>query len=99
MNEENPVIKAAKEYQASSARYMTMRQLGKILGLSSHAVGKKLKAAGLRDPEGRPTERARAGNFVRLAFFQERFAFDLWHEDKTLRVLRSLVEQQPSANT
>jgi hypothetical protein len=96
MNEENPVIKAAKEYLAGSARYTSMTELGKKLGLSSHAVGKKLKAAGLRDPEGCPTERARAGNFVRLVFFQERFAFDVWHEDRTLHVLRSLIELEQS---
>ena len=94
MNEENPVIEAAKEYLASTARYTTMRQLGKKLGLSAHAIGKKLQAAGLRDSDGRPTEQATAGDYVRLSFFEERFPFDLWHEEKTLVVLRRHMEQQ-----
>jgi hypothetical protein len=94
MNEDDPVIQAAKEYEANSAKYLSMRQIGTILGVSSHVVGRKLKEVGLRDSEGHPTERARTGNFVQLVFFQESFAFHVWHEKKTLFVLRPLIEQR-----
>ena len=93
-NEENPVIQAAKKYQQDSAQYVTMRQIGKVLKVSSHVVGQKLKDVGLRDALGHPTEKAREGGFTKPVLFQERFALDLWHLDKALAILRPLIEQK-----
>jgi hypothetical protein len=93
-NEENPVIQAAKEYERNSAQYVTMRHLGTILGVSSHVVGRKLKEVGLRNAEGHPTDKAREGRFTTWTFVEEKFNLDLWHQEKTLIVLRPLIEEK-----
>jgi hypothetical protein len=93
MAEDNPVIQAAKEYTRDSETYKSMKELGRVLGLSSHVVGKSLKKIGLRDPEGKPTQIAKVGGYVKTVQMIEGFYFDVWHEQKTLRVLRPLFEQ------
>jgi hypothetical protein len=93
MSEPNPVIEAAREYVTDSATYMSMRQLGAILGVSSHVVGRKLKEVGLRTTDGKPTQTARDSGFVKTAVMQEGFYFDIWHSEQTLNILRPLIEQ------
>ena len=93
-DEENAVIQAAKKFERDSAQFVTMRQLGTRLGVSSHVVGRTLKETGLRDSEGRPSGRAKTGGFTKAVFVDETFPLNLWHEDKTLAILRSLIEQQ-----
>ena len=94
LNENNPVIQAAMNYQRESAQYVTMRQLGTTLGVSSHVVGRKLKQIGLREEDGQPSAKAREGGFTKLIRCQETFLLDLWNQDKTLTVLRPLLEQK-----
>lgn len=91
-NQENPVIKAAQDYQRATAHYVTMRDLGTLLGVSSHAVGRKLKEVGLRDSEGQPTEKAKTGGFIKSVFLQETFPLIVWQLEKTLAVLRPLIQ-------
>ena len=90
-NEENPVIKAAQDYQRASAQYVTMRQIGKILGVSSHVVGRKLKEVGLRDEDGQPSVRAKDSGFTKADFVEETYRLTLWHQEKSLAVLRTLI--------
>ncbi len=70
------------------ADYMTMKELGQRLGLSSHQVGKKLKEVGLRTPEGRPS-----GAAFRRKLVEQRWSSDgehylwAWDAERTLRFL------------
>jgi hypothetical protein len=43
--------------------YVTMKELGKLFGTTSHVVGRTLKEVGLRTKEGKPTRAAFAGRF------------------------------------
>jgi hypothetical protein len=38
--------------------YLSMKEIGALYGVSSHVVGRALKDAGLRTPEGKPSSRA-----------------------------------------
>lgn len=87
---DNPVIEAAEQYVAESVRYRSMRDLGEQLGVSSHVVGRKLKECGLRTAEGKPSARAVEDGYTKLVLC-ETYMLDLWHEEKTLRVLRPLI--------
>jgi len=91
-NEENPVIKAAQDHQRASARYMTMRQLGTLFGVSSHVIGRKLKEVGLRSAEGHPTDKAKDGFFTKTVVVEQGFTLDLWHQENSLAVLRQVIE-------
>lgn len=68
--------------------FVTMRDIGAAVGLTSHQIGKLLKKLGLRTPDGRPT---------RMAFDQklcaQRWARDgrgycwAWHVQRVLPLL------------
>ena len=90
---DNPVIAAAKQYLQDTARYVTMRQIGKNLGISSHAVGRKLKEVGLRTSEGHPSEKARTSSLTKTIFTEQGFALALWHQERIMAILRPLIEQ------
>lgn len=70
--------------------YKTMKEIGALFGMSSHAVGKALKARGLRTTGGKPSAEAFQGGWVR-----QKFTFDganylwAWNAAKTI----SLLEQ------
>jgi hypothetical protein len=66
-----------------------MREIGRLFGITSHKVGKKLKKVGLRTPQGRPSQRAFEEGYV-----QQRWGFErqeiynwTWHKDKTIALL------------
>lgn len=73
------------------AVYVTMKELGKLVGLSSHQIGRKLKELGLRTPEGRPSQLAFQEDWV-----APRWAPDgahylwAWDREKTLSKLKSV---------
>ena len=90
--QENPVIKAAEDYQRATVQYVTMRHLGTLLGISSHAVGRRLVEVGLRTSERRPSEKAKDGGFTKSILVEQGFVLDLWHLEKTLAVLRTPIE-------
>jgi len=90
-SQENPVIRAAQDYQRATAQYVTMRHLGTLLGISSHAVGRTLMEVGLRTSERRPSEKAKEGDFTKFILVEQGFSLDLWHLEKTLAVLRPLI--------
>ena len=72
-----------------------MRELGKQIGVTSHVVGRKLKEIGLRTAEGKPSARAIEGGYTKPAQMFETFLLDVWQEEKTLRVLRPLIDTSP----
>ena len=84
--EVNPVIEAAQKYLTGSARFATMRDIGKQLGVSSHAIGRKLKEIGLRTAEGKPSTRALEGGFTKTVRFNETFPMNVWNQDKTMHI-------------
>jgi hypothetical protein len=88
---ENPVVQAAQQYVAESARYLSMREIGEQLGVTSHVVGRKLKEAGLRTQEGNPSAEAIEGGYTKAVQMYETFPLYVWHQEKTLRVLRPLI--------
>jgi len=88
----NPVIHAARQYQQDCAVFLSMRQIGELLQVSSHVVGRKLKEAGLRDAGGDPTELATSNGFTRAVLVDERFVLNLWHQHKTIAILRPSIE-------
>jgi len=88
---ENPVIRAAEDYQRATAQFVTMRHLGTLLGVSSHVVGRKLMEVGFRTSERRPSEKAKDSGLTKTVFVEQGFALDLWHLEKTLAVLRPLI--------
>jgi hypothetical protein len=45
--------------------YLNMRDIGKMFGLSSHAVGKELRDCGYRDHTRKPTRKAFGEGMVR----------------------------------
>lgn len=92
-NDDNPVVQAARRCEQDSAIFMTMRKLGTLLRVSSHVIGRKLKELGLRDADGEPTQEARTGGFTTSVIVDGRFVLNLWHQHKTLAVLRPLIEQ------
>jgi hypothetical protein len=68
--------------------YLTMKELGRLFGVSSHVVGKKLKEAGLRTADGRPTKAAFNGGFCsqRWAPYMAGYCW-AWANETTLRAL------------
>ena len=71
--------------------YSTMRAIGKLLGLSSHQVGRRLKQLGLRTDEGRPSQVAFDKGYVEPKWTADgqRYLW-AWHQAKTLSILKSL---------
>jgi hypothetical protein len=71
-----------------SDEYFTMKEIGQLFGLSSHAIGKTLKKIGLRTPEGKPSREAFNGKWC-----DQRWASDwsgycyAWSKDRTIRAL------------
>jgi hypothetical protein len=70
------------------SEYMTMRDIGGRLGMTSHQIGRTLKAMGLRTPEGRPSRMA-----FEAGLCEQRWAPDgehyvwAWHGEKVLQML------------
>lgn len=93
---DNPVVQAAEQYMADSTRYLSMRELGEHLGVTSHVVGRKLKECGLRTADGKPSAKAIEGGFTKPVLC-ETYMLELWHEERTLRVLRPLMKEKGRA--
>jgi hypothetical protein len=92
--DDNPVIQAAEGYQRATTQFVTMRQIGKHLGVSSHGVGRKLKEIGLRTSDGQPSDQARDSGMTKRIVTEQGYWLDLWHQDRILAVLRPLIESK-----
>jgi hypothetical protein len=74
--------------RSMSVRYLSLTELGKLYGVSSHQVGKWLKGLGLRTEGNDPSELAFEGGFVdRRPSTQPGTYYYVWHEQKTTEIL------------
>lgn len=71
--------------------YWTMKELGKVVGLSSHQVGRKLKELGLRTTEGRPSQEAFEKGWVAPRWTADgQHYLWAWDKAKALDMLKSI---------
>lgn len=70
--------------------YKSMQELGRDFGVSSHCIGRILKRADLRTPQGRPSSTAFDGGYVqkRWATGRADIYFWVWHVEKTATILQ-----------
>ena len=73
----------------TTEEFWTMKEIGAMCGITSHKVGKKLKEAGLRTPDGKPSQRAFDQGYVKKRWGFERLEIYnwTWHKDKVIAVL------------
>ena len=68
--------------------YLSLTDLGRLYGVSSHVVGRWLKGLGLRTKDGRPSAEAFAQGYVaQRPSRQPGTYFWIWHADKTTAIL------------
>jgi hypothetical protein len=77
--------------------YLTMREIGKSFGVTSHRVGKALKDLGYRNEKGQPSQRAFDEAFVAQRWAEDRPEIYLWawHGRKTTDLLKSAGWKRP----
>ncbi len=63
--------------------------LGKQFNLSAVEMGKKLKELGLKETDGKPTEKALSEGFCKETPLKNGTPFFMWHKAKIARLLRS----------
>ncbi|QDU94128.1 hypothetical protein [Lignipirellula cremea] len=69
--------------------YMSMTQIGKLFGATSHQIGKWLKELGLRDGNGSPSSEAFERNLVDQRFDAKGNYIYQWHSEKTFELLEA----------
>jgi hypothetical protein len=68
--------------------YLSLTELGRLYGVSSHVVGRWLKGLGLRTTDGRPSAEAFGQGYVaQRPSRQPGTYFWVWHTDKTTAIL------------
>lgn len=68
--------------------YLSLTELGRVYGVSSHVVGRWLKGLGLRTADGRPSPEAFAQGYVSQRPSRHPGTyFWIWHTDKTTGIL------------
>ena len=71
--------------------FLTMRDIGGEVGLTSHQVGRKLKDLGLRTEEGRPSQSAFSGGFCAQKWTQDHANYIwAWNRVKVLMALAAV---------
>ena len=66
----------------------TMKEIGKMFGMTSHKVGKALKEMGFRTEEGKPSDKAFALGLVEQKWTQDHQHYLwAWHRQKTVGLL------------
>jgi hypothetical protein len=69
--------------------FMIMREIGKLFGTTSHAIGRKLKELRLRDDDGTPTWKAINGGYCKKYWTEDMAHYSwTWHAEKTVRLLQ-----------
>lgn len=87
---ENPVVKTAREEAArfeERTRFSSMKQIGRLFGVSAIAVGKKLKQRGWRQPDGQPTADNLSMGLAKLVVLPSGISFVAWDHEKTIAEL------------
>jgi hypothetical protein len=76
------------------SEYLSLSEIGKIYGVSSHVVGRWLKSLGLRNEGGRPSGKAFNGGYVaqRPSRQPDTFYY-VWHPDKTTAILDEMAHR------
>ena len=68
--------------------HLSLTELGRLYGVSSHVVGRWLKGLGLRTQDGRPSPEAHAQGYVaQRPSRQPGTYFWIWHAAKTTAIL------------
>jgi hypothetical protein len=68
--------------------YLTLTELGKLYGVSSHKIGKWLVSVGLQTPAKKPSGRAfREGYVEQRGSTQPGTYIWIWHSEKTMKAL------------
>ena len=68
--------------------FLSLTEIGKIYGVSSHVVGKWLKGLGLRAESGQPTDQARNERYIaQRPSTQPGTFFYVWSRSKTTALL------------
>ena len=71
--------------------YLSLTEIGKVYGVSSHAVGRWLKNLGLRTESGQPSAQAFNENYVsQRPSTQPQTYFYVWDAEKTLGILDAM---------
>jgi hypothetical protein len=79
--------------------FMSLTELGKLYGVSSHKMGQWLVDIGLRDKNKKPSQSAFEGGYVqRRASTQPGTYFWVWHAAKTTQTLEKAGHQQAANN-
>lgn len=66
---------------------MTQTQLGQLFGVSNQKIGQWLRSLGLRDEDGKPTQKAHYGDFCETAPSGESGYHWVWQSQKTVAAL------------
>jgi hypothetical protein len=73
--------------------YKTMKEIGEILHLSSHQIGRKLKALGLRTTQGKPSQSAYNRGLVKTRWAKNKELYLwTWRADKIIELLITEME-------
>ena len=81
-----------------SDEFLSMTELGKLYGVSSHKIGKWLVELGLRDNNKKPSKAAFENGYVQQRdSTQPGTYFWVWHKQKTMWVLEKAGHKMPQA--
>lgn len=79
--------------------FLSLTELGKLYGVTSHNVGRWLKTLGLRTDDGKPSQRAFQDGYVtQRPSTQPGTIFYVWNTKKTTDLLDSLCYPRASAD-
>lgn len=67
-------------------KYMPMKAIGELFGITSHQLGKLLIKIGLREKDGKPSNRAYNERFIEQRFFNMCYT-NYWHTEQTIAEL------------
>jgi hypothetical protein len=67
--------------------HMSQTQLGKLFGVTSHAIGEWLRSLGLRAEDGTPTRKAKEGHFCKQTVAGEKGTLWVWNSETTVAAL------------
>ena len=74
--------------------YVTMREIGRYFGVSSHVIGRWLVVIGLRTAERRPSHAAHQGGYVEQGGLGNGGYFYKWHRARTIAALQRAGHRQ-----
>lgn len=78
--------------------FLSLTELGKVYGVSSHKMGKWLMTLGLRDKNKKPSRAAFENGFVQQRdSIQPGTYFWVWHKEKTMWALEKTGHNMPQA--